>query len=63
MAQGEKLIVERIESAGRDESEALWRARQPEQRRAALREWVATLPKGAETSIPDDALRRENLYD
>ena len=40
-----------------------WFDRTPEQRAAVWRSWVASLPRREGPPIPDEALRRENLYD
>ncbi len=63
LVEGEKLVVERIKPPREDESAALWKSRSPKERVAALREWVEALPVRQGQPIPDEALRRENMYD
>lgn len=40
-----------------------WLDRTPAERAAAWRAWVASLPRREGPPIPDEALRRENMYD
>ena len=40
-----------------------WLDRTPEQRAAAWRSWVNYLPHTGGPPIPDEALRRESMYD
>ena len=45
------------------ETQRLWGTLSPEDRARGFHEWVARLPKRSGPAIPDEALRRENLYD
>lgn len=63
-AEGEKLVIAPAQKAAiADESAALWYSRTPAERAAAFRELTATLPRREGPEIPDEALRRENMYD
>jgi hypothetical protein len=53
--QGDVLVL-RPERA-----EAFWVSASPERRAAAFRDWAAGHEEGP--GLPDEALRRENLYD
>ncbi len=61
-----RYLVERVGDAVwlRPEHEKpFWETATPEQRAAAWLEWITAAPQHQGPPIPDEALRRENLYD
>lgn len=54
---GDILLLRRA-----DRDEPFWRQATPEQRALAFRRWAA-MPRPPAPDLPDDLLRRENLYD
>jgi len=66
-AQGDVLTLRKLdESFNRemlDMPHSAWFDRTPAERAAAIHDWIASLPRREGPPIPDEALRRENLYD
>ena len=52
---GETIVLRPVSSR------AVWQTRTPEERAAEFRRWAETHRNDA--SLPDEALRRENIYD
>ncbi|MEW6128654.1 MAG: hypothetical protein AB1757_16565 [Acidobacteriota bacterium] len=53
---GETIVLRPVSS-----SKAAWESRTPEERAAAFRRWAESHHNQA--NLPDEALRRENIYD
>jgi virulence-associated protein VagC len=62
--EGDKLLLEPAKGTSLAvETAALWSARSPAERAHAFRNLIATLPRREGPEIPDEATRRENIYD
>jgi hypothetical protein len=62
--EGEKLILKPTEAADfASRSAKNWFSRTPGERAAAFRDLLKLLPPREGPEIPDEALRRENIYD
>lgn len=53
---GESIVLRPV-----SDSQAIWESRTPQERAAAFRRWATEHRNNA--NLPDDALRRENIYD
>ena len=63
-ARGDVLTLRRVDETLKPaDGHSAWLDRTPEERVAAWRAWVASLPVREGPPIPDEALRRENMYD
>ena len=66
-AHGDVLTLRKVDETStngtRAEDRSSWQTRTPAERAAAIQAWVASLPVREVPPIPDEALRRENMYD
>jgi hypothetical protein len=64
-AHGDVLTLRKVDETVNpemsDADAAAWQARTPAERAAAIRAWAASHTEGP--GLPDEALRRENMYD
>jgi hypothetical protein len=58
-AENAKLVLE----PATEKEQPFWKTATPEQRAERFREWADSIPKREGPPIPDEALRRENMYD
>ena len=64
-----RFIIERgngqVTLTPKEEAKPFWATATPEERVADFRQWVANLRKQepSQPPLPDEALRRENMYD